>query len=177
MKKGPYEVLSAEEKYKNPWITVTEEKVIRPDGKEGIFGVVDYGKGVTVAALDSDNNIYLVKEYYYALETYALQLPSGDIAEGESPQQAAQRELLEEAGAVASEWTDLGMTNPFTMIIRSPAYLFLARGTRKQQEPEPETELVVVPFEEAYRMVMESTITHGPSCIAILKTKLLLEGK
>jgi ADP-ribose pyrophosphatase len=171
MKKGPYEVRGAEVKYKNPWITVTEEKVIRPDGKEGIFGVIDYGRGTSTVALDESNNIFLVREYYYALEEYGLQLPSGDIAEGETPQQAAARELLEEAGAVADEWTDLGMTNPFTMILRSPAYLFLARGAKKQQEPEPETELVIMPFDEAYTMVMDSKITHGPSCIAILKAK------
>lgn len=46
MKKGPYTILSTKSVYKNPWISVREDKVLKPDGKKGIFGVIDYGRGV-----------------------------------------------------------------------------------------------------------------------------------
>ena len=65
MNKGPYTVTSSKQIYQNPWITVQEDTVIRPDGKEGIFTTVDNGTGVSVVALDKENNIYLVKEYFY----------------------------------------------------------------------------------------------------------------
>jgi len=74
-------------------------------------------------------------------------------------------------------WIDLGLVDPFTSAIRSPATLFLARKL-SLVEPEPEgTELIKVlkvDVGEAVRMVMESDITHGPSCVLILKTYFLL---
>ena len=174
---GPFKITDSKTAYKNPWIEVREDKVIRPDGKEGLFGVIDYGKGTSTVALDENHNINLVKEFYYALEEYGIQTPSGDIAHGETPLQGAQRELLEETGCSAEKWTDLGMINPMTMILKSPAFLFLAQNTKSIQPAEPETELIVMPFEEAHQMVIDSKITHGPSCVAILKAKFFLERK
>ncbi len=175
VKKGPYDVLSSEVKYKNPWMEVREDKVIRPDGKEGIFGTVDYGRGVVIVALDAKKNIMLVREYYYVLEEYLLQAPAGGIEIDETPLEAAQKELLEETGMVSSQWIELGFTHPLTLVIKSPAYLFLALDVTKQQEPEPETENVVLPFAEAYQMALDSKIPHAPSTIAILKAKIHLD--
>lgn len=177
MKKGPYKILGSKIVYKNPWISVIEDIVIRPDGKEGIFGVVDYGSGVSVVALDETNQIYLIKEYYYAVERYALEIPSGGIDAGETPLEAAKKELLEEAGITAKTWIELGFTDPLTMILKSPAYLFLAKDLQIVQDPEKEIEVTRVPFEEAYQMVMDSLITHAPSCVAILKAKSYLDRK
>ncbi len=168
-------LLSSETKYKNPWIQVIEEKVIRPEGKEGLFGIIYYGRGNSTVALDAEENIYLVKEYYYAVEEYGIQVPSGDIAEHETPVQGAQRELLEEIGATSENWTELGYVNPLTMILKSPAYLFLAQGIQIKNEPEAGVELTKLPFEEACRMVLDSKITHAPSCVAILKAKAYLQ--
>ncbi len=175
--KGPFKVLSSETKYKNPWIEVVEEKVIRPEGKEGLFGIINYGKGASTVALDSKKNIYLVREYYYALEEYGIQVPSGDIAIEETALQGAQRELLEEVGGVAETWIELGYVNPLIMTLSSPAYLFLALNVELTQDPEKGIERIIMPFEEAYKMVLDSKITHAPSCVAILKAKVHLEGK
>lgn len=62
MKKGPYRVLSSKIAYKNPWIKIREDKVMRPDGKKGVFGVIDYGSGVSIVALSKKREIYLVRE-------------------------------------------------------------------------------------------------------------------
>lgn len=176
-KNGPYTVTSSEIKYKNPWIEVREDKVIRPDGKEGLFGTVDYGEGVSIVALDTEQNIYLVKEYFYVLEKYGVQTPSGGVDGGEGPLQAAKRELLEEIGAVSEMWSNLGMIDALTTIIKHPAHLFLARNIEIVQEPESGIERIKVPFSEAVQMVLDSEITHGPSCVAILKAKIFLESK
>lgn len=173
--KGPFKVVSSETKYKNPWIQVVEERVIGPEGKEGLFGVIDYGRGTSTVALDKDGKICLIREYYYALDEYGIQIPTGGIDGDETPLQGAKRELLEEAGARTEAWTDLGFVNPMTMILRSPAFLFLARDIELVQEPEAGMERMFVPFEEAVQMVLDSKITHAPSCVAILKAKMYLE--
>lgn len=174
MKKGPYTVTQSKQIYKNPWIEVQEDKVVGLDGKEGLFATVDNGAGVSVVALDEKQNIYLIKEYYYVLDEYGIQTPSGGINKGENPIEAAKKELLEETGLTAKQWTELGLVNPLTMIIRSPAYLFLAQDLAKEQKPELGMEVIKIPLQKAVAMVLNSQITHAPSCIAILKTKELL---
>ncbi len=175
MKKGPFTVISSETKYKNPWITVTEDRIIKPDGKQGVFGTVDYGSGATIVALTKEKDIFLIKEYYYVLETEGIQIPSGGIDKGETPLEAAKRELIEEAGCVSNKWIELGMFQPFTMIIKSPEYLFLALNVGESKHLDPLVKPFKVPFLEAYQMVLDSKIQHGASVVAILKTKVWLD--
>lgn len=177
MKKGPYKVVSSKIAYKNPWIKIIEEKIEKRGGKPGFYGVIDYGKGVSTVALDDLKNIYLVKEYYYAIEQYALQTPSGAIDKGETALNGAKKELLEETGLRSDNWIELGYVNPLTMILKSPAYLFLALNVEKVGVPEDDIEVVKMPFEKAYEMVLNSEITHAPSCVAILKAKIHLNKK
>ena len=169
-------MLSTRSIYKNPWIKVREDKIIRQNGREGIFGVVDYGSGVSIVALDANKQIYLVKEYYYAIERYGLQVPSGGIDKKETPLKAAKKELLEETGLKANRWVELGFVNPLTMILKSPAYLFLAFDLVREQKGEADIVVVTMPFQSAYQMVLDSKITHAPSCVAILKAKIYLDS-
>lgn len=174
MKKGPYKVLSSKTVYKNPWIEVREDNVVRK-GKKSTFGIINYKPGISVVALDKDKNIYLVREFYYAINEYGIQVPSGGIEKGQSPLDAAKTELLEETGLVANNWISLGFVHPLTMILNSPAYLFLVLNVRKNVEPEKGIELVKMPFEEAYKMVLDGKIVHAPSCVVILKAKIWLD--
>ena len=106
------------------------------------------------------------------IEQDSIEVVSGAIDEGETNLEAAKRELKEELGIEAGEWIELGLVNPFTTVVKSPATIYLARNI-KFTEADPEgTEkinLVKVKFDDAVRMVMESEITHGQSCVLILK--------
>jgi 8-oxo-dGTP pyrophosphatase MutT (NUDIX family) len=175
MKKGPFEVIYSKLIYKNPWIEVNEDKVINPDGTKGIFGTVEYLKGTSIVALDDNKNTYLVREYYYVLNEYGIQLPSGGIEKGESSLEAAKKELFEEVGIKANKWKELGYLNPFTIIIKSPVFLFLATDLEFGEKIEKEIDIIKIPFKEAYQMVLDNKITHAQSIIAILKTKILLD--
>src|SRR5579864_3272082 len=169
--RGPFKVKSSKIIYKNPWIEVREDQVIRPDGTEGLFGTVDYNPGVSIVALTENNETYLVKEYDYVLDSIGIKVPTGEVDEGESPLQAAKRELLEETGCVSENWVSLGLIQPFTTIIKSPTSLFFARDViEKLDQPQDKLlKTVIVPFDEAYQMVIQSKIVHGGSCVAILK--------
>ena len=170
-KKGPFEVISSKTVYKNPWIEVKEDSVIIPDGKKGVFGTVEYGQGVTIVALNEKREIYLIKEYFYVLEREGMQAPSGGVDAGETPLEAAKRELLEEAGCTAEQWMDLGILHPFTMIIKSPTYLFLALDVTKGENTDSLVKPVTLPFTEAHQMVLDGRTYHAGSAVAIMKAK------
>ncbi|HVF69884.1 MAG TPA: NUDIX hydrolase [Xanthomonadales bacterium] len=171
MKKNPYKILSSKVVYKNPWIEVREDEVIRPDGKKGIFGTVDIGEGVTILAVNKNKEVYLIKEFYYALGEYGIQTPSGGIEKDETPLQAAKKELLEEAGVVAKKWIPLGFINALTATVKSPQHLFLALDLEMQAQKEKEIEVIKTTLEKAYKMVIDGEITYAPSCVTILKAR------
>jgi 8-oxo-dGTP pyrophosphatase MutT (NUDIX family) len=174
---NPYRLTSRKEIYSNPWIRVREDHVIRPNGTAGMFGVVEVKPGASVLAMEGDGSVYLIKEYKYGVGRESVEVMSGGIEEGETPLDTARRELREELGLTAREYTDLGMIDPFTTAAQSPNYLFLARGLERcESEPDEGEflEIVRVPFARAVEMAMASEITHAASCAVILKARVWL---
>lgn len=177
VKKGPWTILSYKTVYKNPWIDVREDQVIRPDGKPGIFGVVIMKSGISVLPLDDKGNVYLTEEYHYAVERVTTEVISGGIDKNETKLDAAKRELEEEAGITAKEWTYLGFIDPFTSAISSPNYMFLARNLRFSKSNPDGTEsikIIKIRLEKAIKMAEDSEITHGASVVLILKANSYL---
>jgi ADP-ribose pyrophosphatase len=173
-KKGPWTIKTSKVVYQNPWIKVTEDQVIRPDGKDGIFGVVEMKAGSSILPIDDEGNVYLTKEYHYAVENDNLEVISGGIDEGENHLEAAKRELLEEAGITAKEWIELGVLDPFTTVIKSSDYMFIAKGLQFQEqrlEGTEQLEIIKIPYNEALKLVKENKITHGASVVLILRAK------
>ena len=173
---GPWQIVESNEKYRDPWVTLTRDEVIRPDGEPGSYVVVNLKPGVCVVAVDSDNNVYLTREFHYGVGRVTLEAVSGGIDVPEEPLTTAKRELREEVGISAQRWTDLGTTDPFTANVVSPTQMYLARDlTFVDADPEG-TELIQcvrLPFEQVLEHVMDGTITHSPSCVAILKASRL----
>ncbi|MGH6928806.1 MAG: NUDIX domain-containing protein [Dongiaceae bacterium] len=174
--KGPYTVLSSELRYRNRWMIVREDQVIRPGGSAGLFGVVEMVGGSSVLAVDREENVYLVREYKYAVGRDSLEVVSGAIDAGETPLEAARRELREEAGLIAAEWHQLGTVDPFTTAIRCTNHLFVAKTlspTPADPDDGEEIALVRVPLEAALQLVLAGEITHASSCILILRAARL----
>lgn len=174
---GPYTIVHSRPIFENQWLKLREDQVTRRE-EETRFAVVTMKPGISVLAMDPEMEVYLVREFKYALGEQSLEVVSGGIESGETPEQAALRELGEEAGLVASEWVDMGRLDPFTTIINSPNHMFLARGlreTRRAPEKGEEVEVVKMAFDDAVWAVLRGQITHGASCALILKAHLYLE--
>ncbi len=168
------------QRYKSAWLEVCEDRVVKPDGQAGSFATVKMRPGVSVLAMDEDWQIYLTSEFRYAVGRESIEVVSGAIDEDELPPVAARRELREELGIEAAEWVDLGSVDPFTSVVHSPASLFLATKlsfAETDREPTEIIRVVKVELGEAVRMVMESEIRHGPSCVLILKTNHFLNSQ
>lgn len=162
--------------YQDPFMKLVRDDVIRPDGSDGIFSVVHIKPGVSVLALDEDDNVYLAEEFHYAVRKVTIETASGGIEEGETALEAARRELKEELGIEAASWTSLGRVDPFTSSLYSPTEIFLAQKLTFGEASPEETEsinLKKVSLKEAVRMVMESETTHAPSSVLILKVALM----
>ncbi len=175
---GPWQIRSTGEVYRDPWIDVQRDEVLRPDGLPGSHVVVRIKPGVAVLALDSAGNVHLTEEFHYAVGCVGLEVVSGGCEPGEDPLETARRELAEELGIRAERWTDLGTVDPFTSIVVSPTRLFLARELTFGQTDCEGTEQIVrriLPLAAAVEAVLASRITHAPSCVTILKAQWLLE--
>lgn len=173
--KNPYDLLSSKEVYRNPWIRVREDRVKNPDGSDGVFGVVDGKPGSTVLAVNALGEAHLIREFKYGIGRWSTEAVSGGIEPGETPLEAARRELREETGLTAAEWHELGTVDPFTAVVKCPNYLFLALGTEEGQNSPDSGELIEcfrVPFSGALQMVIDGQITHSASCVVILKAHL-----
>jgi len=176
-KKGPWTVQETVEKYRNAYFSVLEETVRTPEDKPGTFSTILLKPGISVLALDEHQNVYLTKEYRYAIERDSIEVVSGGVDENESTLACARRELREEAGIEAHDWLSLGVVDPLTSILRSPAELFLARNLTFVEPQTEETEiieLIKTSLHDSVGMVMDGQITHAPSCVLILKAYVLL---
>lgn len=137
-----------------PWFEVGEEDVELPDGKiiEG-FAWIDERPFAIVVPLTADGATVLVRSYKHGVREVALSFPAGFIEDGEPPLEAAKRELREEAGYEADDWTALGRYVVDGNYGSGAMHAFLARGARKVCEPDSgdleEQELLLVPWAEA----------------------------
>src|SRR4051812_2768748 len=125
---GPWQIVQSQEIYRDPWISVRVDDVIRPDGKPGIHSVIHVKAGVTVLAVDAERHAYLAEEFHYGVGRVTLEGVSGGNDPPETFLDTARRELREELGIVAERWTELGAVDPFTSNVVSPTRLYLAEA-------------------------------------------------
>lgn len=178
---NPWKTLESKLIYDNPWIKITEHKVLNPKGKDGIYGTVHFKNlAIGILPLDDQMNTYLVGQYRYPLNAYSWEIPEGGGALNVDPLDSAKRELLEETGLKAKQWTEIQRMALSNSVSDEISILYIARGlTQHEAEPEDteELKLLKVPFSKAYDMVVKGEITDSLSVAAILKTQLLLLEK
>jgi 8-oxo-dGTP pyrophosphatase MutT (NUDIX family) len=171
-KHGPWTIQETTQKYQNSFINVHEDQVLQPDGQPGMYATVKMKSCVAILPIDSDRVVYLTRQFRYALGKESIEVVCGAIEEDEPPFEAAQREVQEELGIKAEEWIDLGVFDLDTSIVHCPVYLFLTKHlsfTQTNQEGTETIERLRMPLDAAVQMVMDSKITHAPSCVLILK--------
>ncbi|WP_259068367.1 NUDIX domain-containing protein [Mucilaginibacter sp. X4EP1] len=177
-KENPWKITGEKVAYDNPWINVTEYQVLNPSGNPGIYGKVHFKNfAIGVLPLDNDMNTYLVGQYRFPLEQYSWEMPEGGGHLDHDPIESAKRELLEETGLKAANWTEIQRIHLSNSVSDELSILYLARGLEQfEAEPEETEQLVVhkLPFEEVYQMVCRGEITDAMTITAVLRVRLLI---
>ena len=162
--------------YSGRVINLDIDTVRFPDGSVGELEMVRHsGASAVVPFLSdpfgNDPQLLLVKQYRYAAEDYLYEVPAGRLSAGESPEECARRELLEETGCRAERIEPLLTTYTTPGFTDERIHLFMAteltRGTM-QHEPDEFISLEVIPLSRALLMIERSEIRDGKTALAIL---------
>lgn len=174
---NPWKTKSIKTTYENNWIEVEHHEVLNPNGNNGIYGKVHFKNlAIGIVPLDENNNTWLVGQFRYPLNKYSWEIPEGGGQLGVPALESAKRELLEECGLEASEWTEILQMHLSNSVSDELAIIYVAKGlTQTQSEPEDTEQLQVkkLPFNQVFNMVMNGSITDSMSVAAILKIKLM----
>jgi 8-oxo-dGTP pyrophosphatase MutT (NUDIX family) len=176
---NPWQTLSTQLIYQNPWISLSESNVITPAGKPGIYGVVHFkNRAIAIVPLDQENYTWIVGQYRYTLNSYEWEVPEGGSPFSEDPLEGAKRELREEVGLEAGEWKLVLETQLSNSVSDEIALTYVAKSLRVVDAEPEETEVLQIrriPFSEAVEMVCDGRIKDALSVASILRVKLLLD--
>lgn len=172
------EKISSEDIFKGKILYIKKDKVKLPNGKTADRELVRHIGAVCVIPVTDDGKVILVRQFRYPIGETVLEVPAGKLdSPDEDRLEAAKRELREETGFTADEWTDLGIYYP------SPAYcdekltVYLARGLHKGEQSLDEDEFLNVRIRDLSALVtdvMSGEITDGKTQVAVLKAAMLL---
>ena len=176
-------ILSAEKTHRENMIF--EGKILRlfcddvtlPNGALAKREYVRHRGAVAVVALDEKENVYLVRQYRYAIGRVTLEIPAGKLEKGDrDPLEAAARELSEELGITADSLVPMGEYLPSPAILTERIYCFLATGLHFGSAHPDEDEslgMTVLPLADAVSMILNGEIQDGKTLFALQKAFLM----
>ena len=131
-----WKILSTEYLVKRPWLTARRDQVQLPDGRiNPEYYVVEYPDWVNVIAITKEGRFVMERQYRHAVGMTCFELPCGVMEAGETPLEAAKRELMEETGYGKGEWQELMEITPNPSSMSNFTHCFLATGVEKVGNP------------------------------------------
>lgn len=164
-------IISSREVVKNRLFTIVDEVAHDPDGFEIHRSIVKHPGSAVMMAMDGQNRILLVKQFRLPAEQYLWELPAGRLDPGETPLEAAKRELREETGYQARQWAELAEFWASPGYVREKMNVFLATDlTEGAQEPMEDERIEIRWFDkdEVGRMIRSGEISDAKTMIGYL---------
>jgi ADP-ribose pyrophosphatase len=166
----PFETVNSETVYQGKAFDVLREQVQLPDGKNTLLDIVVHPGAVTLIPIDSQGNIYFVRQYRHAVGKELLELPAGTLNEGESPQDCALREVREETGMSAATLKLIGEFFLAPGYSTEQIYIYLATDLHPDPLPGDEDEFITVKtitMSKVPEMISQGVIQDAKSLAAL----------
>lgn len=170
-KPQPFARLSREVLVANPWHRYCRDRYVQADGSEGQYFYVDMAGSSATIPVFADGSTVLVHVHRYLLGCDLWEFPIGGMAPGEDPLAVAKKELAEEAGLAAGEWTKLGAFAPYKGVSNEVTHFFLARDLVERAQHLEASERITVhrlPLAEARRVLVGQPLGDGQSMAGLL---------
>lgn len=163
--------------YENARFSIREDQIVRPDGSEGIYHVMDRASVVVIIPITKDNEVYLIRINRYTTGKSNWELPAGS-SDKQDELFAAQRELKEETGLISGNWEKIGELEVAPGMTGQLAHVFLAKNVentnKNEQAYENVDKMQKIPFKKVLAMIKNGEIVNGPTIAAIMESGLNL---
>ncbi len=168
---SPFVTRTSRVAWSSPWFRVRQDEILTPDGRPGVYNVVEHEGAVWIIPVTANREIVLIYHYRYSVDDWCWEIPAGGLKEGLSLEETALEELREEIGGEATHIEYAGNFYTSSGISNEVAHVFIADGVKlgtTAHEPAEVMEVHVKPIEEALRMARANEISDGPSALALL---------
>jgi ADP-ribose pyrophosphatase len=178
MPPAPWKTRSTREVYRNPWISVREDVAELPGGGSTLYGVVTLGAAAGVLPFLDGGHVLMVRQHRYVTgESHRWEMPTGGVHAGETPIEAAQRELREEVGHEAGRLEPLGAFYSSKSVCDETCHLYIGHDLTPAEATPDATEFLetaAMSFEDVLALVLSSEIRDAMTIIAVLRAARLL---
>lgn len=177
-----FQTVSTRLAYRNPWTTVREDVIIHPNGKEGLYGIVERAAFVVILPLHDDGTVTLIRQFRYPVGERLWELPMGcwETKPDVDPVEVALGELREETGLRAGEMIHAGTLYQGAGYSNQRGQVFLARhltrgdATREETEQDITTHDMMLSAFEAMMSRGEITCMVSLAAYALIRARGLI---
>ena len=149
------------------------ERVALPGGRETDLEILRHPGAAAIVPITDGGEVLLIRQYRHAVGDYIWEIPAGTREGEEPPLDCARRELIEETGFAADEWTDLGEMVPVPGYSTERIFLYVARALSSADqhldEDEVITEVRAVPADEALSWAADGTIIDAKTVVGLAR--------
>jgi ADP-ribose pyrophosphatase len=183
MTRHDFEVRGTTTIYQGAIAALRSDQVEMPGGRIATREILEHFGAVAIAALDAEDRLAMIEQYRHPVRRRLYEMPAGLLdLDGEDPAVTAARELVEEAGLTADDWSVLVDLVPSPGITDESVRVYLARGLTEVERPEPgddeEADLRIswLPLADALRGVFTGEIVNGATVAAVLAVHAVRTG-
>ena len=176
----PYQTTSSRIAWSCPWYRVRTDEIITPDGRPGVYNVIESPTSVWIVPVTPAGEIVLIHNYRYTIDDWCWEVPAGSVKPDQTELEAAVCELKEEVGGTTQDaLLEIGRFHTANGICNELGVYYLATNVSLGEPDHEATEVMEIhtkPVAEALQMARSGQINDGNTALALLLCAEKLRG-